>query len=103
GGARGRALPGAPGDRVRDIQDAIGSLMPGGSTNGAGGIQLAYRLAPENFVKEGINRVILAPDGDFNVGVTSQGELLRLIEEKRASGVFLSVLGVGGGNLKDAR
>ena len=101
-GASGLALPATPGDRVGEIQDAIGSLMPGGSTNGAEGIQLAYRIASENFVRGGINRVILATDGDFNVGVTSQGELLRLIGEKRASGVFLSVLGVGEGNLKDS-
>jgi Ca-activated chloride channel family protein len=101
-GASGLVLPATSGDRVHEIQDAIGSLMPGGSTNGAEGIQLAYRIASENMIKGGINRVILATDGDFNVGVTSQGELLRLIEEKRASGVFLSVLGVGDGNLKDS-
>jgi Ca-activated chloride channel homolog len=101
-GASGLALPATTGDRVRDIQNAIETLNAGGSTNGAEGIQLAYRLASENFIKDGINRVILATDGDFNVGVTSQGELLRLIEEKRASGVFLSVLGVGEGNLKDS-
>jgi Ca-activated chloride channel family protein len=101
-GASGMALPATPGDHVRDIQDAISSLTPGGSTNGAAGIQLAYQLATQNFIKGGINRVILATDGDFNVGVASQGELVRLIEEKRASGVFLSVLGVGEGNLKDS-
>lgn len=101
-GASGLALPPTPGDHVRDIQDAISSLTPGGSTNGAAGIQLAYQLASQNFIKGGINRVILATDGDFNVGVASQGELVRLIEEKRASGVFLSVLGVGEGNLKDS-
>ncbi len=101
-GASGLALPATPGDRVRDIQDAISSLTPGGSTNGAAGIQLAYQIASQNFIKGGINRVILATDGDFNVGVASQGELVRLIEEKRASGVYLSVLGVGEGNLKDS-
>src|SRR4029079_4586484 len=74
----------------------------GGSTNGAQGIQLAYRVARENFIRGGVNRVILATDGDFNVGVTSQGDLTRLIEEQRASGIFLSVLGVGTGNLKDS-
>src|SRR5690349_10904122 len=101
-GASGLALPATPGDRVREIQDAISALTPGGSTNGAAGIHLAYQVAQQNFIKGGINRVILATDGDFNVGVASQGELVRLIEEKRASGVFLSVLGVGEGNLKDS-
>jgi Ca-activated chloride channel homolog len=101
-GASGLVLPATAGNRAHEIQEAIDSLSPGGSTNGAEGIQLAYRIASEQFIKGGINRVILATDGDFNVGVTSQGELLRLIEEKRASGVFLSVLGVGEGNLKDS-
>jgi Ca-activated chloride channel homolog len=101
-GATGLVLPSTPGDREREIQDAIGSLTPGGATNGAEGIELAYRIASQNFIKGGINRVILATDGDFNVGVTSQGELLRLIEKQRASGVFLSVLGVGQGNVKDS-
>ena len=101
-GASGLALPSTSGDRTREIEEAISSLNAGGSTNGAEGIQLAYDIASRHFVKGGINRVILATDGDFNVGVTSQGELLRLIEEKRASGVFLSVLGVGEGNLKDS-
>ena len=84
------------------IQKAIADLQPGGSTNGASGIQLAYNIASESFIKGGINRVILATDGDFNVGVTSQGELIRLIEEKREKGIFLSVLGFGTGNLKDS-
>jgi len=77
-------------------------LQAGGSTNGAEGIQLAYKIAADNFIKGGVNRVILATDGDFNVGVTSQGELIRLIEEKAKGGVFLSVLGVGTDNLKDS-
>jgi len=101
-GASGIALPATRGDRTAEIQNAIGALSAGGSTNGAAGIQLAYQMASENFVKGGINRVILATDGDFNVGVTSLNALTQLIEEKRASGVFLSVLGVGTGNLKDA-
>jgi hypothetical protein len=84
------------------ILDAISSLHAGGSTNGAAGIQLAYQIASENFVKGGINRVILATDGDFNVGVTSLNELTKLIEDKRSTGIFLSVLGVGTDNLKDA-
>ena len=101
-GATGVALPATRGDRKGAILDAISALSPGGSTNGGAGILLAYQIAQENFVKAGINRVILATDGDFNVGVTSMPDLTRLIEEKRSSGVFLSVLGVGAGNLKDA-
>jgi len=101
-GASGLVLPSTPGSRKADIQRAIADLQPGGSTNGAAGIQLAYDIASLSFLKEGINRVILATDGDFNVGVTSQGELIRLIEEKREKGIFLSVLGVGTGNLKDS-
>jgi Ca-activated chloride channel family protein len=101
-GASGLVLPSTPGSRKAEIQKAIADLQPGGSTNGAAGIQLAYDIASRSFIKEGINRVILATDGDFNVGVTSQGELIRLIEEKRENGIFLSVLGVGTGNLKDS-
>jgi Ca-activated chloride channel family protein len=101
-GASGLVLPSTTGERKERIHDAIARLEAGGSTNGGAGIALAYRIAQEHFVKEGINRVILATDGDFNVGVTNQGELTRLIEEKRAGGVFLSVLGVGTGNLKDS-
>ncbi len=101
-GASGLALASTPGDRKAEIQRAIAELQPGGSTNGAAGIQLAYDVASQHFIKGGINRVILATDGDFNVGVTSQGELIRLIEEKREKGIFLSVLGVGTGNLKDS-
>jgi Ca-activated chloride channel family protein len=77
-------------------------LRAGGSTNGGAGIQLAYDTAAQHFIRNGTNRVILATDGDFNVGVTSQGELLRLIEAKAKSGVFLSVLGFGMGNIKDS-
>jgi Ca-activated chloride channel homolog len=101
-GASGLVLPSTPGSRKAEIQQAIAELRPGGSTNGAAGIQLAYDVANQSFMKDGINRVILATDGDFNVGVTSQGELIRLIEEKRERGIFLSVLGVGTGNLKDS-
>jgi Ca-activated chloride channel homolog len=101
-GASGLVLPSTAGSRKADIEHAIAELRPGGSTNGAAGIQLAYQVANEAFMKDGINRVILATDGDFNVGVTSQGELIRLIEEKRERGIFLSVLGVGTGNLKDS-
>ena len=101
-GYSGVALPATRGDRTASIQNAIDALSAGGSTNGASGIQLAYQMASENFIRGGINRVILATDGDFNVGVTSLQALTQLIEEKRATGVFLSVLGVGTGNLKDA-
>ena len=101
-GASGLVLPSTPGNRKPEIQRAIAELRPGGSTNGAAGIQLAYEIAGRAFVKGAINRVILATDGDFNVGVTNQGDLIRLIEEKRERGIFLSVLGVGTGNLKDS-
>ena len=101
-GASGLVLPSTPGTDKATIARAIADLRPGGSTNGAAGIQLAYRIAREHFIRGGVNRVVLATDGDFNVGVTSQDALVRLIEQERASGVFLSVLGVGTGNLKDS-
>jgi Ca-activated chloride channel family protein len=101
-GASGLALPATPGDHKETIYAAIANLRPGGSTNGAAGIRLAYQIAREQFVRGGVNRVVLATDGDFNVGVTSQDELVRLIEQERASGIFLSVLGVGTDNLKDS-
>jgi Ca-activated chloride channel family protein len=101
-GASGLVLPSTTGDRKDVIHRAIAGLEAGGSTNGASGIQLAYQVARQHFIRNGVNRVILATDGDFNVGVTSQDELVRLIEQERASGVFLSVLGVGTGNLKDS-
>ena len=101
-GASGLVLPSTSGDQRAVIKNAIGELQAGGSTNGAEGIRLAYGVARDHFVRGGINRVILATDGDFNVGVTSQDELVRLIERQRESGVFLSVLGVGTGNLKDS-
>jgi Ca-activated chloride channel family protein len=101
-GSSGLALPSTGGDRKEQILSALENLQPGGSTNGAEGIQLAYKVAADNFIKGGVNRVILATDGDFNVGVTNQGDLIRLIEEKAKTGVFLSVLGVGTDNLKDS-
>ena len=101
-GNSGLVLPSTSGDRKGEILAAIDRLEAGGSTNGGEGIQLAYKIAQENFIKGGVNRVILATDGDFNVGVTSEGDLVRLIEEKRQSGVFLSVLGFGTGNVKDS-
>jgi Ca-activated chloride channel family protein len=100
-GSSGLVLPGTTGDRKTTLLAAIDRLEAGGSTNGGAGIELAYALAAEGFASGGTNRVILATDGDFNVGVTSHGELTRLIEEKAKSGVFLSVLGFGTGNLKD--
>ena len=100
-GSSGLVLPSTSGDEKATILAAIDRLEAGGSTNGGAGIELAYRLAAERFVRGGTNRVILATDGDFNVGVTSHGELTRLIEEKARTGVFLSVLGFGTGNLKD--
>jgi Ca-activated chloride channel family protein len=101
-GASGLVLPSTSGDQKERIHQALAELEAGGSTNGAGGIRLAYDVARRNFIRGGVNRVILATDGDFNVGVTSQSELVQLIEHERASGVFLSVLGVGTGNLKDS-
>jgi Ca-activated chloride channel family protein len=101
-GSSGLVLPSTPGDRRGDILAALDALEAGGSTNGGAGIHLAYKVAADNFIRGGVNRVILATDGDFNVGTTSEGELTRLIEEKRKTGVFLSVLGFGTGNVKDA-
>ena len=101
-GTTGVALPSTPGDRHDEIRGVISSLRAGGSTNGGAGIQLAYDIAGRNFVEGGINRVILATDGDFNVGVTDPRDLVRMIEARRNSGIFLSVLGVGDDNLKDA-
>jgi len=101
-GASGLVLPSTGGAEKEKIHQAIARLEAGGSTNGAAGITLAYKVAQDQFVKGGINRVILATDGDFNVGITNQGDLTRLIEEKRATGIFLSVLGVGDDNLKDS-
>jgi Ca-activated chloride channel family protein len=101
-GASGLVLPPTSGAEQEKILGALASLESGGSTNGAAGIELAYKVAASRFQEGGINRVILASDGDFNVGITSEGALERLIEEKRKTGVFLTVLGFGEGNLKDA-
>lgn len=100
-GTSGVALPPTTARRRDVIQRAIANLNANGSTNGAQGLITAYRIAREAFIPGGVNRVILATDGDFNVGITSQGDLLNLIERERESGVFLSVFGVGSGNLKD--
>ena len=101
-GASGLALPSTTADHKQTIVSAIDRLHAGGSTNGAAGIELAYQIAAQHFVNKGTNRVILCTDGDFNVGVSSQDQLVRLIEEKAQSGVFLSVLGFGMGNYKDS-
>jgi Ca-activated chloride channel family protein len=101
-GASGLVLPSTPGDQKERIHQALEQLTAGGSTNGASGITLAYQVARRNFIRGGVNRVVLATDGDFNVGVTSEDELVRLIEQERKSGIFLSVLGVGTGNLNDS-
>lgn len=95
-GASGELLPPTPGNQKKKILSALSKLEAGGSTNGGVGIQLAYRRAKENFVKGGINRVILATDGDFNVGVTQVDDLVTMVEKKRDTGIYLSVLGVEG-------
>ena len=101
-GYSGVALPPTSIARKSTILAAIDQLGAGGSTNGAQGIATAYAVARASFMPNGVNRVILATDGDFNVGVTSQTELLKLIEHEKTSGIFLSVFGVGAGNLKDS-
>ena len=100
-GAAGVVLNPTSGANKTKIKDAIHQLKAGGSTAGGEGIQLAYKVAKEHFVKNGNNRVILATDGDFNIGASSDAELVRMIEEERESGVFLTVLGFGMGNYKD--
>ncbi len=101
-GAAGLVLPSTSGRDTWAIDQAIDALQAGGSTAGGAGILLAYKVAADNFLRDGNNRVILATDGDFNVGVSSTTDLQSLIEEKRKEGVFLSVLGVGTGNFNDA-
>ena len=101
-GAAGLVLPPTSGDEHRTIIRAVRDLTPGGSTNGAEGITLAYSLARKAFVKGGVNRVVLATDGDFNVGITSRDELVTLIEREAKSGIFLTALGYGMENLQDA-
>ncbi|MHC9087201.1 vWA domain-containing protein [Tenacibaculum sp. IMCC1] len=100
-GAAGVVLKPTSGNEKETILEALNQLEAGGSTAGGEGIELAYKLAKENYIKDGNNRVILATDGDFNVGASSNAEMEELIEEKRKSGVFLSVLGFGYGNYQD--
>ena len=102
-GAAGLVLPSTPGSEKEKIKGAIGTLEAGGSTAGCAGIKLAYKMAKEHYIRGGNNRVILATDGDFNVGVSSTSELIDLIEKKREDGIFLTVLGFGMGNYKDHR
>jgi len=102
-GSSGMVLPPTSGANKEKILESLQKLTAGGSTAGAAGIQQAYEVAKEHFREDGNNRVILATDGDFNVGVSSQGELVDLIEEKRNEGIFLSVLGFGSGNMKDSK
>jgi Ca-activated chloride channel family protein len=102
-GAAGLVLPPTSGAEKQLIRNAIENLSAGGSTAGGAGIELAYKVAAENFSKEGNNRVILATDGDFNVGASSDRSMEELIEEKRKSGVFLTCLGFGMGNYKDSK
>ena len=94
-------LEGVSGDKTRTIKKALMGLEAGGGTHGSKGIETAYALAEDNFIKGGNNRVILATDGDLNIGLTSEEELEELITEKKESGIFLSVLGFGTGNIKD--
>ena len=101
-GASGLALPSTTANNQETIKHAINNLRSGGSTNGGAGIELAYSVAQRHFIKDGINRVILCTDGDFNVGTTDRGSLTRLIEDKAKTGVFFSVLGFGVGNFQDA-
>ncbi|BAY06910.1 vWA domain-containing protein [Calothrix sp. NIES-2098] len=102
-GNAGLVLPATPGSQKSKILAAIDRLQAGGSTAGGEGIELAYKIAKQNFINSGNNRVILATDGDFNVGVSSDAELTRLIEQKREQGIFLTVLGFGTGNYKDSK
>lgn len=102
-GAAGLVLPSTSGMNKEKIIGAIEQLYAGGSTAGSAGIKLAYETAKENFIEGGNNRVVLATDGDFNIGPSSDSELVRLIEEKREEGIFLTVLGFGMGNYKDSK
>ncbi len=100
-GAAGIVLESTPGDKKEKILTALDKLSAGGSTAGGEGLKLAYKIASEHFIEEGNNRIILATDGDFNVGVSSNAEMERLVEKERDRGIFITVLGFGMGNYKD--
>ncbi|HER08447.1 MAG TPA: DUF3520 domain-containing protein [Bacteroides sp.] len=102
-GAAGQVLESTPGSKKEEILAALDRLESGGSTAGGAGLKLAYQVAMENFIEAGNNRIILATDGDFNIGPSSNAEMERLIEEKREQGIFITVLGFGMGNYKDDR
>ena len=102
-GAAGLVLPSTSGEEKTRMLEAIERLEAGGSTAGGAGLRLAYDVAREHFIRNGNNRVILATDGDFNVGPSSDAEMIRLVEERRQEGTFLTVLGFGRGNLQDAK
>ena len=102
-GAAGLALPPTSGENKERILNALDNLQAGGSTAGGAGIQLAYKIAKENFVEKGNNRVILATDGDFNVGASSDDDMEKLIAEQRESGIYITCLGFGMGNYKDSK
>lgn len=100
-GAAGKVLESTPGNEKRTIIESLEKLNAGGSTAGGEGLKLAYKIAKKNFIEGGNNRIILATDGDFNVGISSTSEMERLIEKERENGVFMTVLGFGMGNIKD--
>jgi Ca-activated chloride channel family protein len=102
-GAAGLTLPSTPGSDKEKIKDAIDNLEAGGSTAGGEGIKLAYKIAGQKFIKGGNNRIILATDGDFNVGASSDKDMEQLIEQERKSGISISILGFGMGNYKDSK
>lgn len=102
-GAAGQILPPTSGENKQTIKDALNKLEAGGSTAGGEGIKLAYKLAQQNFLTDGNNRIILATDGDFNIGASSDAEMQRLVEQQRKSGIYLTVLGYGMGNYKDSK
>lgn len=102
-GAAGTVLESTPGDHKEKMLASIEELQAGGSTAGGKGIKLAYQIAKENFIEGGNNRIMLATDGDFNIGASSDAAMERLIEEKRDDGIFLTVLGFGMGNYKDSK
>ncbi len=100
-GAAGVVLESTPGNRKEAIMQALDNLQAGGSTAGGAGLMLAYKIAEKNFIKGGNNRIILATDGDFNVGVSDNKSMEKLVEEKRGLGIYMTVLGFGMGNIKD--